>query len=116
MASKSLEQIADLQGCSYQDAQEFCEQVRVLCNRSPSTTSILSAVMELEQLEEPYTLQKVASLATKLHQQELAKRPPRRILRPSRLRRSFRGEPRFIIDEYGTVLSNNPKNREIFRD
>jgi hypothetical protein len=116
MASKSLQRVADLRQCTYDEAQEFCDQVRALCHQAPSTTSILGAATQLEYLEEPYTLQEVANLAMQLHQQELAKRPSQRLRRRGRLRPPPRREPRFIIDEYGTVRLNNPKNRDVFED
>ena len=114
MASKGLEQIADLRGCSYEDARLYCDEVRGLCKQSPSTTSILEALRQLEQLEEPCPLQKVASLATQLHVEELAARPRRRRARRGQAPLSSRGRPKFIIDEYGTVQSNTPQNRDVF--
>jgi hypothetical protein len=66
MPNPALKRVAELRGCSVEEARAFCWQVQELCKESsPSFKCIAQAVQQLWPLG--YTLQDVGRLAKKLH-------------------------------------------------
>ena len=69
---RALAQIAQLLGCSVEEAREFCLEVQALRgNMVPSYKSIAQAA---EQLGPSATIEAVASEASKIHLQERGRR------------------------------------------
>lgn len=75
-SKRALEQIAQLLGCSVEEAREFCLKVQALRGKPvPSYKSIAQAA---KQLELNATIETVASEASKIHLKERGRQGRRR--------------------------------------